>query len=278
MNIAEAAEDGTQKSRAVLRFAAELRAQRRLRGWSQVALGEKIGYSGSFISDVERCWRSPTLDFAKACDRGMNLPGTFVRFHEAISLESFQPWFASVLPFETGAVKIHDWDMRLIDGLIQTEDYARAVVRAGLPDDPDDVIERHVTARMERQEVFSRERPVAAWFVICESVLRRVFGSPKVMRDQLDKLIELTGRAGIKIQVLPLTVTNCPGADGPMTIFDMPDGTQAGYAEGSDVGRVMETPSEVAKLKARFDMLRAAALPPGESVRLIERIRDEYGK
>jgi len=208
----------------------------------------------------------------------MGTPGTFERRWEDINKESFPPWFALVPGLEMKAAKVHKWDAQCIEGLIQIEDYARAVIRAGRPDDADDVIERHVAARMERQKVFTREHPPSAWFLICESVLRRMFGSPKVMRAQLDKLIELAGRPGITIQILPLTALNCPGADGPMTIFDMPDGTQVGYVEGCDVGRIIEALSEVARLRTRLDMLRAAALPPDESVRLIERIRDEYSK
>jgi hypothetical protein len=111
-----------------------------------------------------------------------------------------------------------------------------------------------------------------------EAVLRQVFGSPKVMRAQLDKLIELAARPGITIQILPLTAINCSGADGPMTIFDMPDGSAVGYVEGSEVGRIIEASSELDILRARFDLLRASALPPVESARLLERIRNEHGE
>jgi transcriptional regulator with XRE-family HTH domain len=276
VNPVEDESDGVE-SPALVMFAAESRAWREHLGWSQVTMGERIGYSDKLVSGIETRNRTPTLEYARACDRETGAPGTFERRHEDISKESFPPWFALVPGLEAKAKKIHDWDMRLIDGLIQTEDYARAVIRAGRPDDIDDVIERHVAARMERQRVFNREHP-SAWFVIGEAVLRQVFGSRKVMRDQLDRLIELAGRPGITVQVLPLTAVNCSGADGPMTIFDMPDGAQIAYVEGCEVGRVIEASIEFDKLRARFDLLRAAALPPVESVRLIERIRDEYGK
>jgi transcriptional regulator with XRE-family HTH domain len=277
MNDAETPESGT-KTMAVQRFAAELRAQRQLRGWTQAVLANKIKYSGSFVSDVERCNRLPSLDFARACDREMHLPGTFVRFHEAIGAESFAPWFAPALPFEAGARKIHDWDMRFLDGLLQTEEYARAVMRACNPDDREDMIERDVAARMERQCILSHENPTSGWFITTEAVLRAVFGSHEIMGGQLDKLIELAGRPGFVIQVLPLTAMNCPCADGPMTIFDMPDGMQVGYVEGSEVGRIIEAPNEVARLRARFDLLRVVALPPAESANLIKDIRSEYGE
>jgi transcriptional regulator with XRE-family HTH domain len=277
VNPVEADSDGVE-SPALVMFAAESRAWREHLGWSQVTMGEKIGYSDKLVSGIETRHRTPTLEYARACDRETGAPGTFERRWEEIGKESFPPWFAMVPGLEMKAAKVHKWDAQCIPGLIQTDDYACAVIRAGRPDDTDDVIERHAVARMNRQEIFTREHPPSAWFIICESVLRHVFGSPKVMRTQLDKLIELAGRPGITIQILPLTVLNCPGADGPMTIFDMPDGSQVGYVEGCEVGRIIEALSEVAKLKARLDMLRAAALPPDESVRLIERIRDECSK
>jgi hypothetical protein len=107
---------------------------------------------------------------------------------------------------------------------------------------------------------------------------RLLGGLPEIMGIQLGKLMEVAGRPGFVIQVVPLTAINCPCADGPMTIFEMPDGTQTGYVEGSEVGRIIEAPNEVAKLRARFDLLRVAALPPAESVNLIREIRDAYGE
>ena len=107
-----------------------------------MTLGDKIKYSGSFVSDIERCHRMPGVDFAQACDCGLDLPGTFARAFQRISQESFPGWFAPVLPYETKATKIQNWDMRYLPGLLQTADYARAVIRAGRPDDPDDIVER----------------------------------------------------------------------------------------------------------------------------------------
>lgn len=277
---AEAAEpvaDGTEIG-ARQDFAAELRSWRVQLGLTQVALGDKIKYSGSFVSDIERCARMPTLDFAQACDRELDAPGTFVRAFRRISLESFPGWFAPVLPFETQATKIQNWDMRCLPGLVQTADYARAVIRAGRPDDPDDIVERDVVARMQRQEIFGREHPPSAWFIIDESALRRVYGSKTVMAAQLDKLLERSAQPGIVIQIMPIAAMDCAGVAGPMTVFDIPDSPLVAYTEGCDVGRIIETPDEVAKLITKFDHLRAAALSRQESSRLLAKIRSDYNE
>jgi transcriptional regulator with XRE-family HTH domain len=259
-------------------FAVELRTWRARQGLTQVALGDRIKYSGSFVSDIERCHRMPTLDFARACDHGLDLPGTFARAFQKISLESFPGWFAPVLPYETKATKIHNWDMRCLPGLLQTADYARALIRAERPDDPDEIIDRVVEARMQRQEIFSRENPPSGWFIIDESALRRVYGSKAVMAAQLDKLHERSLQPGIVIQIMPLSALDCSGAAGPMTVFDIPESPQMVYTEGCEVGRIIEAPGTVARLVTKFEYLRAAALPLRESSRLLAQIRSEYNE
>ena len=97
-------------------FAAEVRAHRQRLGWSQVTLGEKIGYSGSFISDVERCERQPALIFAQGCDREFDLPGTMVRLHELIQHNAYPAWFSPVIPLERKAVRIHGWQPFVVPG------------------------------------------------------------------------------------------------------------------------------------------------------------------
>jgi transcriptional regulator with XRE-family HTH domain len=279
-NLAEAAELPGDSAEIGARhdFAAELRSWRALLGLSQVALGDRIGYSGSLVSDVERCARMPTADFAVACDRGLNLPGTFVRLLKRISLESFPGWFAPVIPFESQASKIQIWDMRCLPGLLQTTDYARAVIRAGHPDHAEDIVRRDVAARLQRQEIFSREYPPAAWFIIDESALRRVFGSRTIMAEQLGRLLEKSMQQGIMVQIMPIEAADCCGVDGPMTVFDFPGSPQVGYTEGCKVGRIIEAPAEVATLVTKFDHLRAVALPPLESSRLLAEIRSEYSE
>jgi transcriptional regulator with XRE-family HTH domain len=277
VNPVEASSDGVESS-ALVMFAAESRAWREHLGWSQVTMGERIGYSDKLVSGIETRNRTPTLEYARACDRETGAPGTFERRHEDIGKEAFPPWFALVPTLEMKARKIHYWDMRAVPGQLQTEDYARAVIRAGRPGETADVIERDVAARMKRQEIFSREHPPFAWFVIAEAVLRQVFGSPKTMCDQLANLIESAGRPEIVIQVLRSSAADCAGAGGPMAVFDIPSSGQAVYVEGCEVGRVIEAPEEVARLVTMFDLLRASALSPDESIRLIRKIRSEYGE
>ena len=106
MTDAESGPADAQASAAGI-FAAELKAQRGRLGWTQVQLGERIGYSGSFISDVERGARWASLDFAQRCDNEMGMPGTLERMHELTRREAYPSWFSPVIPVEAAAVRIH---------------------------------------------------------------------------------------------------------------------------------------------------------------------------
>jgi transcriptional regulator with XRE-family HTH domain len=267
--------NGESAGTPVARFAAELRAWRQRHGWSQAELGDKAGYSGSHVSSVETMTRLPTADFAKRCDEVFGTPGTFARLQEDIAAQAFPPWFSPFVHYESKAVRVHCWDNRFVTGLLQTEEYARAIIKAGNLGVPEAEIERDVDARMERQQVMRREQPPYCWYVIHEAALRTMIGGKTVMRDQMDKLVEVSRSPSVVVQVFPASTPDCPGVDGAVTIFDFKDEPSVGYAEGYRAGRTIEASSEVATLVLMFDYLRALALSPADSQRMIAAIRGE---
>jgi transcriptional regulator with XRE-family HTH domain len=276
--VEKAVRNGESPGTPVARFVEELRAWRQRHGWSQAELADKIGYSGSHVSSVETMTRPPTADFARACDRVFGTPGTFERLQEDITKAAYPPWFSPFVHYEAKAVRIHCWDNRNVTGLVQTEDYARAIISAGNPGMSDDEIERDVAARMERQHIMHGELPPYCWYVIHEAALRTVFGTKAVMRDQMDMLLEVARSPRVIVQVFPSSVPNCPGVDGAVTIFDFREEPSVGYAEGYRAGRTIEAPSEVASLVLMFDLLRALALSPADSQAMITAIRGEYNE
>ena len=272
--MAEPAESTAKK-----RFGAELRAHRTRRGWTQAQLGEKLGYSGSYLSDVERGDCGVTDDFAKRCDSGevFDLPGTFLRLWEDLQRETFPTWFAAVVPIEREAIKITGWELGAVPGLLHTAEYARALTRARRPGDDEEAVERTVRARMERQEILTRPKPPLCCYVLAEGVIRQAIGGAEVMGEQLDKLIKATDRPGFVLQVLPFSAQVHAGVDGHLYVYERAGQPPVAYTECFGGGRLVEDQQEVSDLTTVMGMLRAAALPPWDSVALMQTIRRNLG-
>lgn len=265
------------KASALAKFAAQLRAWRQRLGWSQVDLAEKLLCSDSLVSGVETMNKTPTLDFAKRLDEAFGLPGTFVALHELISREAWPSYFAPVIDFETRAVRIHEWELRVVPGLLQTEGYARSVISAGKPRLSPDALDRNVSGRIERQRILVRDDAPMLWAVLHEGTLRHMVGGRAVMAGQLDKLIDVARLPDAVIQVLPFTASDHPGTDGPISVFDFADASSVAYTECNGGGMIVESAGQVAELMTTINLLRAVALPPRESANLLVQIRSEIG-
>ena len=163
-------------------------------------------------------------------------------------------------------------------GLLQTEDYARAVIRADKPRDSDESVARAVTARLDRQELLTRDQAPLLWYILDEAIIRRMVGGPAVMDAQLARLIALAGRPGVVIQVLPFGARIHAGSNGPIMIFEFADAPATCYTECYGGGRIVEARDEVARLTTVVNMVRASALPPEESAELMQQIRNETGR
>jgi transcriptional regulator with XRE-family HTH domain len=264
------------KASAKAAFARQLRAWRTKKGWSQVELGAKIGYSDALISGIENGHKTPTADFAARCDDAFDTPGTLAELQELISREAWPSFYAPALEFEVRAVRIHEWSPIVVPGLLQTEDYARSVISAGKPYLSVDELEQKVKERVERKQILQREagRP-QLWEVLREGALRHVIGSPEIMRHQIDKLIEAGASTDVVLQVIPYTVHEHPGTDGPILIFDFTKEPSVVYTECDGGGMLIENPELVIAMTTKMNLIRAAALSPRGSLQLLRRIRDE---
>jgi hypothetical protein len=121
----------------------------------------------------------------KRCDEVFDAPGTFIALHALLSREAWPSYFAPVIDFENQAVRIHQWELRVVPGLLQTEDYARSVISAGTPRITQVELDRKVNARLDRQRILERDKPPMYWTVLSEGALRRHGASPAEGRGQL---------------------------------------------------------------------------------------------
>jgi transcriptional regulator with XRE-family HTH domain len=154
--------------------------------------------------------------------------------------------------------------------LLQTEDYARALITAWQPGDGRGVVEQQVTARIERQQLLDRDPPPLMWMIIGESALRSPVGGPKVLSDQLHRLVDIEAEhPKVIIQVVPLTAEAHPGSAGSMLLLTRPGEPDMAYLEVHDRGQMLERPGDVARYGLLYDVLRAVALPPDASRQMI---------
>jgi uncharacterized protein DUF5753 len=186
-------------------------------------------------------------------------------------------WFDAYVGFETEAVTFRDFQPLYIPGLLQTEDYARAVLKAapieGTPED----VDRQVGLRIERQGILTGENPAELWFVLSETALRVQVGGPAVMKAQLRHLVELAARPNITLQVLPFTATAHVNPVTGFRILGFPDRRDPTvvYVEHLTGALFLERDEEIHSYSVIFDHLRAEALGKEASIRLISSIADE---
>ncbi|HEY0935270.1 MAG TPA: helix-turn-helix transcriptional regulator [Trebonia sp.] len=258
-------------------FVDEMRAMRGQRGWSQAELGDRAGYSESAVAMVETYQRPPTRAFAQAMDRAFGMPGTFERLERRLSSLPFPAAFRSFAPHETEATALRLFEHSLIPGLLQTSDYARAVLETK-PNATEDVVDGDVSNRLARQAVLSREPPPILWTLIDEGVLYRPVAPPPVMHDQLLHLAEMSQRPNVTIQVVPYGARGHSGLLGACAVADRSSGGSIVFIEDITGGRISDDPATVAEVALCFDALRSEALPKGASRTLIESVAAERWK
>jgi transcriptional regulator with XRE-family HTH domain len=164
-----------------------------------------------------------------------------------------------------------------LPGLLQTPDYARAIIGAIRYDLPPEKIERRLEFRMKRQELLTGEEPPTLWAIIDEAILYRMIGGQKVMCEQLTQLVELARLPHVTLQVLPFGAGEHAGLDGPFVIIRFPEPTDRDmvYFEHIGLEHHMDDPAAVALHASVFDHLRAAALKPDDSLKLVHARAEE---
>ncbi|MEU6712452.1 helix-turn-helix transcriptional regulator [Nonomuraea sp. NPDC046802] len=250
-------------------FGFELRRHRKARGWSQMRLSKAVSYSVGTISMIETARRSPTEDFARHCDEALEAEGALMRLWPMVSHASAPPWFRPWLDVEATAEAIRTWEPLVVPGLLQTEDYARAVL-SGEPGVTPEEIEEHVIARVERQSILRRPKPPILWVVIDEGVLHRPIGSPAVMAAQLTHLLEAAHKPRITIQVLPLNAYCTTGLLGGFAISQAHGTPDTAYVEAASNPQVTDWTESVKTLALWYDGIRSEALSQRESLELIK--------
>ncbi|WP_326677083.1 helix-turn-helix domain-containing protein [Streptomyces sp. NBC_01237] len=252
----------------------ELRRQREAAGLRQGQLGALIFCTGSLIGQIETTKKVPTRDFSERLDAALGTDGVFSRLIGLVLRSQLPTWFQPYADMEAKAAYISTYQAQVVYGLLQTEEYARAVLATGMPDD----LEGLLAGRMERQRILDREKPPMAWAILDEAVLHRPIGGHEVMRAQLGKLLEFSAHRWMRIQVLPFAAGEHASLDGAFTTMRFDDDPDIIYTEDLISGHMTASPDTVREASLRYAHLQATALSVEDSVALIARVMEErYG-
>jgi transcriptional regulator with XRE-family HTH domain len=266
---------------------------RRLREAKRVTLGEagevirashskisrletgRVGFKDRDITDLLTFYGvtdEEEREALRALARRANAPGWWHDYSDVLP-----SWFEAYVGLEEVASQIRAYEVQFVPGLLQTEDYARAVTLLGHASDPPKEIEQRVGLRMARQAVLDRPEPPNLWAVLDEAILRRPIGSRRVMRDQLQQLLAAADRPNVTIQLVPFGVGGHAAAGGAFSIlrFAEPDLPDVVYLEQLTSALYLDKPETVDSYLMVMERLCMAAVTPAASADALKGILAE---
>ncbi|OEU87027.1 XRE family transcriptional regulator [Streptomyces abyssalis] len=176
----------------------------------------QVGLKVPYVKELLRFYdvgEAEVAEFIAMAERA-NAPGWWYPFRDALP-----DWFRAYVSLENDAEVIRVYEPHYVTGLLQTRDYARAVIGAGFPHEPEESLEQRVDLRLRRQELLERDDAPTLWVVLEEAALRREVGGPAVMRGQLDRLAEAVELPNVTLRIVPLAAGPHPGTGGHVTYF-----------------------------------------------------------
>lgn len=198
-----------------------------------------------------------------------NQPGWWYRYNDTMP-----GWFSDYVGLEESAARIQTFELQFVPGLLQTEEYARTIASYGRSDFASTSVERRIALRMRRQKVLTRPDPPRLWAFVDEAVLRRPIGGPKVMKAQLDALLEWTSLPHITLQILPYERSG-HAAEGAFSVlrFAEPELPDVAYIEHLTGALYLDKLDELEPYGRAIDRLAVDAEAPEQSRAMIDKLR-----
>ncbi|MFE3602998.1 helix-turn-helix domain-containing protein [Streptomyces sp. NPDC059142] len=244
-------------------------------GLSQAELGEAIGYGENQVYKVEAGKRIPRPEFLDRADEVLGAGGKIAAMKEDVKEARYPKKIRDLANLEKRSVELGAYGNHNLHGLLQTEEYARALYDMRRPTLSPRDLERYVAARISRQAIFTREPVTALSFVQEEVTLTRPVGGRMVLRRQLEHLLEIGRLRHVEIQVMPTDREDHAGMGGQLQVLKLRDGGTVGYVSGQLTTRLFSAPKEVQTLELRYGIIRSQALSPRESLAFIEKVLGE---
>jgi transcriptional regulator with XRE-family HTH domain len=234
-------------------FGYECRRLREAAGLTLEGLGKILYCTGSLIGQIETAQKVPTRNFAERLDAAFMTDGSFTRMIGMVLRSQLPNWFQPYAEMEAKAAFISTYQCQVVHGLLQTPEYAAAVLAVDYPDK----IEEMVAARMERQRILEKKQPPAVWVVLDEAVLLREIGGREVMRKQLARLVGYRDNPWVNIQVLPFSMGAHAATMGSFNLLRFDDDPDIYYSDGYGQGHMTANPDVIKERSVGYARLQA---------------------
>ncbi|WDT91685.1 helix-turn-helix transcriptional regulator [Streptomyces sp. SCSIO-PteL053] len=257
------------------KYGEELRLRRVAAGLTQEALSEMVVCSPTLISHYEAGRRLPSPEDARRIDQALGTDGFFERWLQDLETK-YNDHFAAVAELEQQAVLIQQFALSLVPGLLQTDDYARALFQAYRPNHRREEVDKDVVIRTERARILDGPMNPVMWTLLDEAVLRRRVGGPQVMARQLRKVADMAEAGRLRLHVLPFEAGAHSLQESLLTLMSFADSAPVAYVEGFQTGNLMDDPRLVAFSRAAYDLALGDALSHQESVARVRAAAEEH--
>lgn len=237
-------------------------------------LAGELKSSKSVLARIEAAEAVIPPDLPAQLDRVFDADDLFAVLYELAKTEIHPDRYRRRMALEARALVIDEYAGHTVPGLVQTEDYARALLRIGNPKATLDEIEEMVAARMSRQDLLRADPAPDLSMILDEAVLRRPIGGAAVMRAQFAALLALVDTSTSVVQVLPYQHGEHALLGGSMTLLTLDDGSAIAYEESIRTGTLIEDPEGVVPRRRAYDLLRAYALSPQTTAALIRDVME----
>ncbi|MFE5863107.1 helix-turn-helix domain-containing protein [Streptomyces virginiae] len=253
----------------------QLKMWREAAGLDRAKFGERMGYGANLIYKIERGARIPRPEFLDKADEVLGAGGKIAAMKADIQQARYPKKVRDLAKLESEAVELGAYGNHNLHGLLQTDEYTRALYEMRRPAYSADEVDRYVAARMARQEIFQRQPSPALTFVLEQVTLERTIGGRDVLRRQLKHLLAVSRLRNVEIQVMPTDSEDHAGMGGHLQVVKMRDGSAVGYVEAQLPSRLITDASDIQLLELRYGIIRSQALSPRQSRAFIEKVLGE---
>jgi transcriptional regulator with XRE-family HTH domain len=244
-------------------------------GVAREVLADEAGYGLEYVKSMENGRRKPTLRLLQVADQLCGAGGKIVAAQEFLKPEAHPERAQEFLALEKDAMAFSSYEPLLIPGLLQTPEYAHALIGASCPPLDDETVEERVAGRLKRQKALTERKTVAFSFVLYEAVLRTVVGDREVMKRQLQQVLELGKLRNVTVQVLPFGRAYGVALNGSIVLLETVGHERYALAEGQKTSALYPDGDKVADLTRAHDMIRTHAFSPEESVEFTRKVAAE---